>query len=590
MKMLSLLISVMIILIPLCSSFSQIIIDPLSPPPGVKEIKGDTLVIKTQDEMNGEVNALYYVITGDTINVPAGRVYELQAGGVYPLQNNPTAYAGRTTVIVGSDPTPLVNNYNVNSAPPLICGNVSGLTSNAGGISANGNLTIKNCALIPAANDSTEGWLFTSVNAANLSVTFDNCLFEHTKWIFVGVFAENCNVTFRNCYFVNMSGQPCRRNGGVFDCLDNQDTLLVENCTHIMAQGGVYKLRDYLFKRVIFNHNTFINCAGSVFMNYGCQNNMSLTNNIFVNCNVQSYSYDPSWDNPTDTLSMGLVNLTDTVPAPVKFLVDGNLIYWDPSLADCDSILIANKVGGRTNWQSQMITMNSRTQSMFNDNTSYLLLAEGIWYKKMPNFTNPGNLFTTQLSNLKTFALATVDTGAIGQSAILPDWRLINIGPNNYIYYDWPIPVNLSYTDADLLTGGTGHFPIGDLNWFPAQKTQWLAQRTAEYALIQYVLDHDGIDNVERENASPHEFRLQQNYPNPFNPGTTISIFIPKAGHVTLKVCNILGQEVATLIDGFKTPQTYNLKFDGTCLASGVYFYRLIAPGVNQVKKMLLVK
>jgi hypothetical protein len=52
---------------------------------------------------------------------------------------------------------------------------------------------------------------------------------------------ENCNVVFRNCYFVNMSGQPCRRNGDVLDYSANHDTLLVENCTFIMAQGSMFK-------------------------------------------------------------------------------------------------------------------------------------------------------------------------------------------------------------------------------------------------------------------------------------------------------------------------------------------------------------
>ncbi len=90
----------------------------------ISETRGDTLVIKTQDEMSGAANALYQVLLMDTLSVPAGRVYMLKAGGVYPLQNNPTTYANRTTRIVGSDPTPLLNNKNSSSSLPLVCINV----------------------------------------------------------------------------------------------------------------------------------------------------------------------------------------------------------------------------------------------------------------------------------------------------------------------------------------------------------------------------------------------------------------------------------------------------------------------------------
>jgi hypothetical protein len=95
---------------------------------------------------------------------------------------------------------------------------------------------------------------------------------------------------------------------------------------------------------------------------------------------------------------------------------------------------------------------------------------------------------------------------------------------------------------------------------------------------------------VQNENIIPATFQLSQNYPNPFNPSTTITFSIPKAGHVTLKVFDILGNEVATLFDGFKTPQTYSIKFDGVGLPSGVYLYSLNALGENQVRKMVLAK
>ena len=81
-----------------------------------------------------------------------------------------------------------------------------------------------------------------------------------------------------------------------------------------------------------------------------------------------------------------------------------------------------------------------------------------------------------------------------------------------------------------------------------------------------------------------------KNYPNPFNPTTTISYNLPASGHVTLKVYDILGREVVTLTSENQSAGAHSAIFDGTHFARGVYFYRLIAPGVAQVKKMLMTK
>lgn len=83
---------------------------------------------------------------------------------------------------------------------------------------------------------------------------------------------------------------------------------------------------------------------------------------------------------------------------------------------------------------------------------------------------------------------------------------------------------------------------------------------------------------------------MQQNYPNPFNPSTVISYTIPKSGNVTLKVYNILGQEVATLVNGYKTAQTYSVEFDGTKLSSGVYIYEIRYNNQSLTQKMMLMK
>ena len=91
-------------------------------------------------------------------------------------------------------------------------------------------------------------------------------------------------------------------------------------------------------------------------------------------------------------------------------------------------------------------------------------------------------------------------------------------------------------------------------------------------------------------NAQPLDFRLDQNFPNPFNPSTTIGYSLPRAGHVTLKVFDALGNEVATLVDDQKEAGTYRTTFDGSSVASGTYFYRIQAGEYMAVKKLLLLK
>ncbi|PJA96551.1 MAG: hypothetical protein CO129_05955 [Ignavibacteriales bacterium CG_4_9_14_3_um_filter_34_10] len=94
---------------------------------------------------------------------------------------------------------------------------------------------------------------------------------------------------------------------------------------------------------------------------------------------------------------------------------------------------------------------------------------------------------------------------------------------------------------------------------------------------------------VENEQV-PTRFDLAQNYPNPFNPSTKIVYAVPSKSNVTLKVYNLLGQEVATLVNTVKNVGRYELNFNATNLPSGVYFYSLTAGNFTSTKKMMLLK
>jgi hypothetical protein len=94
---------------------------------------------------------------------------------------------------------------------------------------------------------------------------------------------------------------------------------------------------------------------------------------------------------------------------------------------------------------------------------------------------------------------------------------------------------------------------------------------------------------IDEQTNQPLTFNLEQNYPNPFNPTTTIKFSIPKQSYVTLKVYDILGREVATLINEEKLAGNYEVKFNKQ-LSSGIYFYQLKAGNFTATKKLLLLK
>jgi len=114
---------------------------------------------------------------------------------------------------------------------------------------------------------------------------------------------------------------------------------------------------------------------------------------------------------------------------------------------------------------------------------------------------------------------------------------------------------------------------------------------SASEILALYRLDSPtGVSPQDPSKDLPGKFALSQNYPNPFNPITTVSYTIGRASHVTLRVFDILGRTLATLVDESKPPGEYSVAWNATNMASGIYFYRLSAGEYTDVKRLLLVK
>jgi hypothetical protein len=141
----------------------------------------------------------------------------------------------------------------------------------------------------------------------------------------------------------------------------------------------------------------------------------------------------------------------------------------------------------------------------------------------------------------------------------------------------------------------TGIYPLGKNDSLRAQYIEVFAANVNDFpqdimeAHLELLASNQ--TNVHQpEPTLPSAFDLQQNYPNPFNPLTVVSYQLPVASNVRLVVYDVLGREVAVLVNERKAPGTYAVTFDGSGLASGVYFYRLSAGDFLQMKKLVLLR
>ncbi|GEM_PF-2736583 len=120
-----------------------------------------------------------------------------------------------------------------------------------------------------------------------------------------------------------------------------------------------------------------------------------------------------------------------------------------------------------------------------------------------------------------------------------------------------------------------------------------LLVQDAKYLLGEYKgVSGGSTPGVPDANSVPltKEYTLLSNYPNPFNPTTTITYRVARPGKVSLRIFDVLGREVATLVNAEQAQGIYNQRFDASHLSSGIYFYQLIEPSVNETRKMLVTK
>jgi hypothetical protein len=155
-------------------------------------------------------------------------------------------------------------------------------------------------------------------------------------------------------------------------------------------------------------------------------------------------------------------------------------------------------------------------------------------------------------------------------------------------YYSTPDSGLVGYWRMDEGTGQTA----SDLSFYQNNATLGTSANpdASDPTWVQANILIVNLEVENKNNSIPARFSLSQNYPNPFNPSTRINYSVPHKSFVKIKLYDILGNEVATLVNEEKSAGNYMIDFYASALCSGVYFYKIIADNFSETKKMILLR
>jgi hypothetical protein len=523
--------------------------------------QADTVIVP-QSIDGTPYGAINNFIIGDTTSTGErnnpDRTYKLERNKIYFLSGTMSANFDLRLI---ADPP------DINNKPAIITSGIAPDGSTVGFyIQCSGDATFKNI-YFQATPPTSQGETFLTIqllkNGGNY--LFDGVHFEWGLWLSVGAWASDTKTTIINSYFRNVENATSEWNGrGISFQNFDQDTVIMVNNTFFNVNSFFLQGQKNLMKYVRFEHNTMVNSVKWP-IQWQWQVNADISNNLFYNIHSMGEFPKDKIGQDIDGLEFGIINLeklpklfTDTLGYPeADRIVNLHNNSWFYSQEVLDYWASIDSLSGEP-------FMNSRTQGMFDDDANYPYLDEKNTLNFDPSFVTVGG--TVELVQwIKDLRDTTVETSYWGWD---PDGDRFGV--------TWPLPENLSYTNATLLTAADGGYPVGDLNWFPEKKASW----------------DDWITGIPQEHnqSIPNEFKLSQNFPNPFNPSTIIEYALPKNSHIIITIYNSLGQKVTELVNTEVKAGNHQVNFDATNLASGLYFYTLKADNVKITKKMLLLK
>jgi hypothetical protein len=456
---------------------------------------------------------------------------------------------------------------------------------------------------------------------ADSRISFDNVVIDPLgSMILINIIANHTSIFITNSLIMRHASET----SSIYDYpvinyngTTGVDTLYIENSTFADMGWSFYDAMisfqrgsaDGLDKFIWINHNTFLFGKSDV-MNTLYTQNTFFTNNMFYEWGMQPYYNESTiWfmnygdfgpaNTRTSLLRADTVKVNgvyETFPSSRKYFATYNYKYKDPRINDvvkmcADSGLVTYSLPFL---YPESAKDTNREARIFNDKTNFP------HFIASHNIDDPTNM-DPGFEDPKIYSL--VDSAVAWSYASTKyvmglsypaqeSWPRYFFKPDAEIGYPYTWPrINAKYSNQQMLTGSIENLPLGDLNWFPDKKAVWAAHKAD---IMNHILSLNdakfAVTAVNDDKTSPASFSLDQNYPNPFNPETEIKYNVPKNGVVTLKVYNLLGQEVVTLVNQEQTAGSYKVKFSAANLASGVYMYRIQCGDLSLTKKMTLLK
>ena len=526
--------------------------------------------------------------------ITASGVYTVEAGKYY-------AFDGRIDLtfdvtIEGPDGTWIMDQTN----PPVFVNTpaADGSARTFFEIKTGGSLTLKNVLFSGSNNNGEVSGNFVA-NTGGSKMMADNCVFtDWTDFALRNQFKGD-STSITNCVFINgvrLSNSPW---GGFPLRMDVAcNNVVIENNSVVNSGRLTGNSGPWHNANIHEMHNTYLN--QTVNGHEQRANEMITANNIFYNYHVRgrkteatsapSNTYDASfttWNYFADSK-----NALDSI----SLYLGQNLFYREQKIMDWYSTTGGDSIVASLLWEHPDVDSFITTDDNYTIGTNYAGMD--------PGFTmHPGN--TDSITAFLTYHW--FNTGD------WPDWRIaspVTFDANSFPVLSWPPAFDLSYANVYMQTAGTDGLPLGDLNWFPAKKAEFLADRDAIVAAIRdsmvnavAVYDPNTMDNTPMITpwATSIEKDLQgqiyslSNYPNPFEQSTTIQFGLLQTSKVTVSVTNLFGQKVFEMTESRLGSGTHEFTFDASNLSSGIYIYKVNATGLNgktyvASKRMILTK